>query len=191
VLSPRITPLLVAFMEAEPDVRVRFLSDERLYRLEYGEAHLAIRAGAKPDQPDNIVQRFFDMEMALFATEGYVARHGPLEIGAWDGHRFVSIQSDGSRAPFYRWLGQTVPESAVRYRASRDRTVQDAVLAGAGIGFLPADQGRAAPGLVEMAPPRPDWTVPVWLVTHVDLHRTAKVQRLLAHLKEGAAAWRA
>jgi hypothetical protein len=33
-------------------------------------------------------------------------------------------------------------------------------------------------------PPKEEWAAPLWLVTHVDLHRTAKVQALLAHLKE-------
>ena len=27
-------------------------------------------------------------------------------------------------------------------------------------------------------PPRPDWSVPLWLVTHVDQHRTPKVQAI-------------
>jgi DNA-binding transcriptional LysR family regulator len=38
-------------------------------------------------------------------------------------------------------------------------------------------------------PPRPEWAAPLWLVTHMDLHRTTKVQAFLTHLKERAAAW--
>jgi DNA-binding transcriptional LysR family regulator len=38
--------------------------------------------------------------------------------------------------------------------------------------------------MVEILPPLEDWRVPLWLVTHVDLHRTAKVQAFLKHLKE-------
>jgi len=188
VLSPRVTPVLVEFLDAHPDVRVRFLSDERLFRLEYGEAHLAIRAGSRPDQPDNIVQHFFDMEIALYANQDYVQRHGPLVEGEWDGHRFVNMERE-SRAPFYRWMKETVPEERIRYRASRDRTVQDAVEAGAGIGFAPVAQAEGNPDLVRMLPPRDGWTVPVWLVTHVDLHRTAKVQTLVSFLKEKARTW--
>jgi len=188
ILSPRIAPTLVEFMEDHPDVSVRFLSDERVYRLEYGEAHVAVRAGPRPEEPDNIVQPFFTMEMALYATRDYLDRHGPAEPGEWDGHRFVSIQSEGgARAPFYRWLHQTVPSGQIRYRASRDRTVVDAVQAGAGIGFMPVWMAERNPEMVQIAPPDPDCSVPVWLVTHVDLHRTAKVQTLVRFLKERAA----
>jgi hypothetical protein len=35
-------------------------------------------------------------------------------------------------------------------------------------------------------PPREEWVVPTWLVTHVDLHRSAKIQAALAALKEDA-----
>ncbi|MEE4119592.1 MAG: LysR family transcriptional regulator [Paracoccaceae bacterium] len=189
ILSPRVAPALVEFMEAHPDVSVRFLSDERVYRLEYGEAHVAIRAGARPEEPDNVVQHFFTMEMALYATEGYLDRHGPVTPGEWDGHSFVSIQSDGERAPFYRWMQETIPASQIRYRASRDRTVVDGVEAGAGIGFMPAWMADRRPGMVQVAPPDPDWEVPVWLVTHVDLHRTTKVQTLVKFLKDKAGEW--
>jgi len=37
--------------------------------------------------------------------------------------------------------------------------------------------------------PRPEWEAPLWIVTHVDLHRTVKVQAFLAHLKHAAAGW--
>ena len=38
-------------------------------------------------------------------------------------------------------------------------------------------------------PPRPEWEAPLWLVTHVDLHRTPKVRAFLAHIKEAAKGW--
>ena len=38
-------------------------------------------------------------------------------------------------------------------------------------------------------PPRPEWNSQLWLVTHVDLHRTAKVQTFLAFLKDWSTRW--
>ncbi|MGI9389373.1 MAG: LysR family transcriptional regulator, partial [Boseongicola sp.] len=37
--------------------------------------------------------------------------------------------------------------------------------------------------------PQETWTSPLWLVTHVDLHRTTKVQAFLKYLKEDAKSW--
>ena len=39
-------------------------------------------------------------------------------------------------------------------------------------------------------PPREEWSAKLWLVTHVDLHRTTKVQAFLSFLKDQARQWR-
>jgi len=44
-------------------------------------------------------------------------------------------------------------------------------------------------GLTEVLAPRDDWSAPLWLVTHMDLHRTTKVQAFLSFLKDQAAQW--
>ena len=44
--------------------------------------------------------------------------------------------------------------------------------------------------LVEVMPPRPEWESALRIVTHVDLHRTRKVQAFLAHLKDAAKGWK-
>jgi DNA-binding transcriptional LysR family regulator len=43
--------------------------------------------------------------------------------------------------------------------------------------------------LIEVMPSQKEWTAPLWLVTHVDLHRTTKVQAFLKFLKEKASDW--
>lgn len=58
-------------------------------------------------------------------------------------------------------------------------------VARAGLAFLA--EGADTAGLERVLPPRPDCEVPLWLVTHVDLHRTAKVQAAAAALKRGLA----
>lgn len=191
LVSPLLTPALVAFREAWPRLTVRFLTDTRLFRLEYGEAHVAVRVGNAPDEPDNVVQPLGALRHTLYASTDYVARHG-LPAGEADLARHTVIRDDAgnSPAPFLRWLRETVPESAAGWRTSSSSAPMfDAVRAGAGIGFLPVFLARDVPGLVEVMPPRDIWTSPLWLVTHVDLHRTPKVQKCLEHLKEAARGW--
>ena len=183
-LSPSLSATLARYSRANPQVTLRFMTDERLFRLEYGEAHVAIRAGKRPDQPDNVVQKFFELPHTLFATRDYVEEVGELDFSDVAQHRFVAEDDRDSRAPFYRWLQDMVPERAITYRASAQRSVVDAIRAGAGIGFLPVAVGERQPDLVQMMPAREEWAATVWLVTHVDLHRTAKVQSILNHLKE-------
>jgi DNA-binding transcriptional LysR family regulator len=184
-LSSWMTPLLVAFQRENPDVTLRFLTGERLFRLEYGEAHIAIRAGQVPEQPDNVVQPFYQFQMGLFAHKDYIAAFGmPSGVEEYGNHRFVGHDDAQMRAPFFKWMREVVPAHAISFRGLHADALRAAVLEAAGIGFVDLIEGRDNPDLVEVHPHLPEWDSMLWLVTHVDLHRTPKVQALLSYLKK-------
>ena len=184
-LSRWMTPLLVAFQRENPDVTLRFLTGERLFRLVYGEAHIAIRAGQVPEQPDNVVQPFYQFQMGLFAHKDYIAAFGmPSGVEEYGNHRFVGHDDAQMRAPFFKWMREVVPAHAISFRGLHADALRVAVLEAAGIGFVDLIEGRANPDLVEVHPHLPEWDSMLWLVTHVDLHRTPKVQALLSYLKK-------
>ncbi|WP_422025633.1 LysR family transcriptional regulator [Roseovarius sp.] len=189
-LSHLLVPVLADFQKEHPEIVVRFLTGERLFRLEYGEAHVAVRAGNPPDQPDNVVQPFHKQRITLFASEGYAAAHGlPKDVSEYHKHRFVSADDPKSRAPFSRWLRETVPVECITFRSGDVHAQRRAIREGAGIGFMSRLQAEEMGGLVEVTEPREEWAAPLWLVTHMDLHRTTKVQAFLAFLKDRAKAW--
>lgn len=190
MLAPLLTPALAAFREAHPDLTIRFLTDERLFRLEYGEAHVAIRAGSPPDQPDNVVQKFYEQGFGLYASKGYIAQHGRLEtLDDLRDHVFIGSADETPRAPFFAWMARHIPKANVGYRVNQVTAIRPAVLAGLGIGFS-TTWAEGDCGETEMLfAPRPEWNSQLWLVTHVDLHRTAKVQTFVTFLKEWSARW--
>ncbi|QJF52645.1 LysR family transcriptional regulator [Roseobacter ponti] len=190
-IAPRMAPLLADFQRLHPDVIVRYLTGTRLFRLEYGEAHVAIRAGTAPDQPDNVVQKFHVQKMGLYASKDYIEANGmPDGTDSFVHHRFVAVDADDTRAPFERWLRDVVPAAALTFRSSDTRALESAIMAGAGIGFMPVYGAEAAGNLIEVHPRQEEWSGPLWLVTHVDLHRTTKVQSFLTFLKEQSKDWK-
>jgi DNA-binding transcriptional LysR family regulator len=189
-MSPLVTPTLVEFQQMYPGLIIRYLTGARLFRLEYGEAHVAIRAGSPPDQPDNVVQPFGRLMIGLYASHEYIRRKGkPKDETEFAGHDFVCADEKTSRAPFNRWLWSTVAEDQIVFRNADNLQFRDAVLAGAGIGFMAEWDAQRCSSLVEVIAPREDWSAACWLVTHVDLHRTTKVQTFLKFLKEEAKDW--
>lgn len=185
-----LMPVLADFQEQHPALIVRFLSDMRVFRLDYGEAHVAIRAGAAPEEPDNVAHPLMRMQHGLYASRSYVERYGmPDGLNDQKSHRFITAEGPISRAPFHRWLVETVLPERMMVRASESRALEAAVTSGAGIGFLSVFQATGREDLVEVLPPRPEWDAPLWVVTHVDLHRTLKVQTFLAHLKIAVRTW--
>ncbi|MEO1637893.1 MAG: LysR family transcriptional regulator [Pseudomonadota bacterium] len=184
IASRLLTPILVDFQAENPEVRVRYRTGDRLFRLEYGEAHVAIRAGTMPEEPDNVVQPFMHQQIALVASDAYIDRYGlPKDEADLQNHKFVVHDNDKSRAPFMQWLRTMVTEDRFTYSATDDRNMLDAILAGAGIGFAVAEELERNEKLTEVIPRKEEWTAPLWIVTHVDLHRTTKVQTFLKFLK--------
>ena len=189
-LADLLTPVLAGFQADHPGLIVRFLTDMRLFRLDYGEAHVAIRAGGAPQEPDNVAQLLVRMRIGLYAARCYADRHGvPASIAEFSRHRFIGTDNPDNRAPFYRWLRETVPADCLTYLATEPASIEAALRAGAGIGFLAARLAEPDSDLIEVLPPRPEWESPLWIVTHVDLHRTLKVQSFLSHLKKAAQGW--
>ncbi|MEM0948970.1 MAG: LysR family transcriptional regulator [Pseudomonadota bacterium] len=189
-ISPLVAPTLIRFRQAHPDLIIRYLTGDRVFRLEYGEAHVAIRAGSAPDQPDNVVQPFGKLDIGLYASTDYIRRKGKPD-GEHDfaGHDFVGSDSENSRAPFERWLRAKVDAEQIVFRGENYYLFREAIEGGAGIGFMSKWYADRCPDLVEVLPPREEWSAPFWLVTHVDLHRTTKVQAFLKFLKAEAKTW--
>ncbi|MES2913735.1 MAG: LysR family transcriptional regulator [Pseudomonadota bacterium] len=190
-IADLLTPVMASFQVKWPDVRVRFLTDMRVFRLDYGEAHVAIRAGNGPEEPDNVVQPLTRMKAGLYASRAYVERFGkPASEAEFAGHRFVCTDNEATRAPFHRWLRATVQPDQIVYAATEPAALEHAVRHGAGMGFIMTIRAADDPDLVEILPSRPDWESALRIVTHVDLHRTRKVQAFLTHLKDAAKEWK-
>ncbi|MEP5760181.1 MAG: LysR family transcriptional regulator [Litoreibacter sp.] len=189
-MSLLMAKTLTKYQADHPEVRAELIVDTRPLKLEYGEAHVALRGGAPGDDLDNIVSELGPLGMGLFVHKDYIYRHGPLEgIEDIPNHRFAAVSNLNRSVPFMQFIADNVPPENIVYKCSDTTTVQDAVLAGAAIGFLPLYIGHADPNMKEAIAPDPEWFVKFWCVTHVDLHRTAKVHSFVTFLKEEAKSW--
>ena len=182
-VAPLVMPAMRAFHLAHPQIALEFVAGAQLARLEHGEAHVAIRAGAKPEVPDYVVTLFRRLRFGLFASQSYIERAGHPDPDRLEGHRFVGNPGQPGRAPFTAWMNANVPEQALSLRTDDLIVLHNAVCAGLGLGFLTEHDAAVRSDLVEVIPPSDAWSTALWTVTHVDLHRTAKVQAFLKHLR--------
>ena len=175
---------IAAFRTANPNCQVTVTATEDLQRLEYGEAHIAMRAGAKPEHPDYVVPPFQRLGLNLYGHVDYFARYGiPKTAEDLAKHIFVLPPRSDSRFPIWRWIHQQAADPKVAVEANAPIVVKKAVLAGLGLGVLGDFEAEGRDDLRAVLPDNKDWEVPLWLVTHVDLHRTEKVQEMLSHMK--------
>ena len=176
-LASLVMPRLIALMREHPGLRLRYVTDPRLYRLDTGEAQVAIRAGARPTEPDYVVRQMMTVQTGLYGSAGYVATAGALED--LRAHRFVLPGPEACRAPFMQWLGQRLAAENIVMVSNDPEARLAAIRAGLGLGWVAPER---AEGLVEVMS-LPEWESQFWLVTHVDLHRSPKVQAVLKALR--------
>jgi DNA-binding transcriptional LysR family regulator len=150
--------LLARFAKRHPGVRVELSLTSRMVDLVEEGFDLALRAGRLRDS-SLVRRRLATLEMALFASPGYVRRRGqPREIAGLADHDAVLFRARGGKAT-WRLSGPDGDESvdvAGPIAVDDFLFVRKALLAGAGIGFLPAflvhrdaERGRAVRVLPE------------------------------------------
>ncbi len=129
---------------------------------------------------------FRRLRFGLYASQAYFARVGHPDPDRLDGHRFVGAVGMPSPLPFADWMEANVAPAALALRTTDPIVLQAAVCEGLGLGFLAVHDAMVRPDLVQVIPPRDAWSTALWVVTHVDLHRTSKVQAFLERLRASA-----
>ena len=147
------------------------------------EAHIALRAGAKPDHPDYVVTHFGDIGFNLYAHDSYLVRRGAPDVSdGFEGHVFVLPEFPHDRLPFGSWIKDNICPEMVALSSRDIGVIEEAISAGLGIGFMGSLEAQKCGNLHPVLPAQAEWKIAGWLVTHVDLHHTQKVQAMLASI---------
>ena len=179
-----LIPALNHFQKENPGVQVRYLASSEVLKLEYGAAHVALRSGPKPAEPDNVVRHFSDFAFGLYAHRSYLEAHGVPDFADLVGHRFICWDTQAMGMPFAKWFEDHTPAGNVVFSSRNLSVVEAAIFDGMGIGFVAEADAVQRKDLVRLRSSADDWKIQLWLVTHVDLHRSKKIQVFLKTLKD-------
>lgn len=173
------------FQALHPQVQLEVILEQKRLRLDHGQAHIALRAGPKPDEGDYIAQHLAKLTSGLYANKRYITRHGmPKSLGDLLHHNFVSgVAGYNARVPYFAWADENIPASQIKLRVSETAEATRAIIKGLGIGGLQHDVAAQYSDLVPVLHSELNWPTDVWLVTHHLVHRTAKVQAFAGLLK--------
>jgi DNA-binding transcriptional LysR family regulator len=78
-----------------------------------------------------------------------------------------------------KWMKDHIHGDRLVYKVNSMLGIAEAVAGGAGLALLPCFVGQSIPGLARLTPPLPELDAELWLVTHPDLNRTARVRTFL------------
>ncbi len=183
VVCQTVANALQHYVSENPEASIRSIVTAKAVKLEYGEAHVAIRTGKRPSDPDYVVIPLEPLEAGLYAHSTYVDAHGGAKtLDDLARHTYVGIRRTGPLGP-YAWLEKHLPHVNYAFVSENFHCRLQAILAGIGVGFLPKTQAEALPELCEIYPGNRAINTRLWMVTHGATHRTAKVQSFLTSLR--------
>jgi DNA-binding transcriptional LysR family regulator len=170
---PLVCRRVPEFRARHPEIVPEFTIANAMANLTRREADIAIRPVPEPLE-HLVARRIADIAHALYASPDYLTRNNTPELGS---HDWIGLEDTVAPTVIGRWLRQHVRSGQVVLTVDALAAMRDAARAGLGLAVLPCYLGDSDDGLRRVAVTSPD--VPrsaLWLLTHDDLRRTARVR---------------
>ena len=176
-----LPPHLAAFRAEWPRIELELLVSDSVLDLARREADVALRVG-NPVQDTLVGRRVGRLAFAVYASAELLAREaGDPERGDWVGY-------GSSHGPLSRNLARWWPGMRQVCRTNSITAAVAAAKAGIGLAALPCAIADRDADLVRIAPFPENFALDLWLLTHEDLRRTARIRAFLDFMTEALAA---
>lgn len=180
-----VAPYIPRFTQRYPKVCLVLLCSQPTADLARREADIAIRL-TRPREPDVVAKRFWQIDLALFASKAYVEKRGKPRLTASDLRRHDAISFAPTRAfaSENAWMEERVGGARVVLRSDSVGTIYSACGGGVGLALLPTFVAERDPALVQVA--AADGLEPrsVWQAVHQDLAKAPRIRAVVDFLRE-------
>ncbi len=167
-----------------PQVTVVVVATDSISDLRRREADIAIRH-VRPTEPELIGRFVCEMTAHFYAAETWVARYGlPRTVADL---RTVDLLGFEPVERFVEHLSQagfTVAPEQFRIVSASAVALWEMARRGLGVGMMLRECAERMPGLVQVLPDVPGIPVPVWLITHRELHTSKRVRLVFDAIAE-------
>lgn len=173
-----LTPYIACFRAEHPGIVVELAIDGRVLNLSRREADIALRV-ARPREGDLWGRKLADIAWSVYGAPEKVAAGPPFTtVQDLTKHALIGWEEGTTGINAADWLTETMPVSAIVYRSNSLVNQMVAARAGLGLAVLPCYLGDPEPGLVRALSSGPVTALAreLWMVTHQDLRRTARVR---------------
>jgi DNA-binding transcriptional LysR family regulator len=179
---------LPAMRAVHPEIQLEVAISNAMANLTRREAEIAIRP--TPEPPEILVgRRVADIAHAIYGSRAYLSRHKEKDLST---HDWIALDDALASTVIGRWIHENLRTAHITCRVDALPVLRDAALAGLGLALLPCYLGDPAPGLHRLA--QKTMTEPrsaLWLLTHDDLRRTARIRATLDFLAKAFTSERA
>ena len=174
--SYNLPPMIRKLRERAPGIVVDVVASDKIRDLLQREADIAIRH-TQPIEPDLIARRIGYMTGHIYASQRLIDEVGmPTSLDDLQDKDFVGIENTEELIASVSDMGLALRVEQFRTSAASGSCMLHLIKEGLGFGFLPKDTGEHFTDLVSVLPDHFHAEIPVWLVTHRELHTSQKIR---------------
>lgn len=184
-VSAYLLPGFIArIREKAPQITLAIVASDTISDIRRREADIAIRH-VRPTEPELIARLVGEMTAHFYAAEYWLAKYGmPGSVAELCEADLLGFEPVEQFAEHLRAAG--IPISGDRFRVVSGNSVVlwEMVRQGVGVCMMLQEIAELMPGVIRLLPTLPGIAVPVWLVSHRELHTSRRVRIVFDTLAE-------
>ena len=178
-----LPPVLMQLRDIAPHINVELIPSNDVRDLIKREADIAIRHG-RPEQADLITTRVGSSSAHLYASQLYLARAGhPAKVDDLSTLTFIGMSPIERFLPTVRMAGLDLKAENFKITTASGTALIELVRQGLGIGIIQRHTAKLFPELVPVLQDSISFPIPIWLVTHRELHTSRRIRVVYDLLK--------
>jgi len=181
LMSALLSPHLAGFAKTYPGIKLDLVLDSQYVNLSKRQADVAIRPTIEP--PETLVgRRFGDIAIPVYGPRHMVdAALKKLDLKSLP---WIGFDESLGHLAAAKWMRQTLSTVEPVHRANNFFAIEACILGGLGVGFLPGFMGDRHAKLKRILAPKPETGSALWILTHEDLRKTARVRAFMDFMKD-------
>jgi DNA-binding transcriptional LysR family regulator len=175
---------LASFHAEFPRLHVEILVDNRALNLVRREADIALRM-FRPEQPDLIAKKIGALNLGMYGSKTYLADHGtPQRVSDLKSHFHVGFDEGMAGREDIQRLESMFQREKIIHRSNSFVGQLRAAASGIGLAMVDCFLADADPELERVLPSKLSYAMDVWLVTHAEIGRSARIRALFDHIAD-------
>lgn len=168
--------VLKKIRKAAPNIELEIITSNAVQDLTRREADIAIRHG-RPNQPDLIARLVGETTAHFYASPEFLDEFGrPETMEELSALEFIGFENPDRMIPFLNDLGLSLSRDNFWVTTTSGTMLLELLRQDFGVSILTRDTAALVPDLECVLPSFDGIPVPVWLVTHRELHTSRRIR---------------
>ncbi|MET0529814.1 MAG: LysR family transcriptional regulator [Microvirga sp.] len=179
-----LAPCFAALQEIHSGILVELMPNQNVLSLSMREADIAVRL-LRSNEHDLVVRRIGVISFGLYASPGYLERHGePDFVAGCPGHRVMTLLDDVEIDPQTSWVSGLATRARLGFQTGSHEALLSATRCGGGLACLARFRADAEPSLRRLETPSSAPVTEIWLAVHKDSRSIPRIRAALSAIAD-------